>query len=78
MANNVMLDEKYFMMRFPARLKYLRAQSDLTQREVAEALFVDRSTYAYYETGKTEPRIGSLPILSRLFSVSVDDLLKNL
>ena len=36
-------------------LKKLRKNCGYTQKEVAKELGVDRSTYAYYETGKTTP-----------------------
>ena len=35
------------------RLRSLRLSMGLTQMQVAEALNIDRSTYTYYETGKT-------------------------
>ena len=57
------------------RLRELRTVAGMTQREVAEHLGVERSTYAYYETGAIEP---SLPLLQRLaaeYRVSVEYLL---
>ena len=47
-------------------LKIYRKNSLLTQQQVADALNINRTTYTYYETGKTEP---SIDTLSR-FSVS--------
>ena len=35
------------------KLKRLRENFNLTQQQVAEALGIDRSTYAYYELGRT-------------------------
>ncbi len=59
----------------PKRLKQLRGFHLLTQNEVAPVLHMDRSTYAYYETGKNQPEIETLMKLARFYSVSVDFLL---
>ena len=47
----------------------------MTQREVAELLHIDRSTYAYYELGKTSPSLTNLLAMARLFDVPVDLLI---
>ncbi len=57
------------------RLRALRTAAGMTQQEVAEHLDIQRSTYAYYETGATEP---SLPLLQRVaaeYRVTVEYLL---
>lgn len=59
------------------RLRYLRQKNGFTQRKVAEILNIDRSTYTYYETGKTSPDASSLKRLARIFDVSVDYILDN-
>ena len=38
-------------------LRLLREKNGLTQKQVADMLNIDRSTYAYYESGKTRPDI---------------------
>lgn len=58
-------------------LRSKRERRGLTQQEVAEKLYVDRSTYAYYETGKTEPSVGTLIQLSEIFGISVLEILKS-
>lgn len=57
------------------RLRLLRLHNDLTQRQVAEALKLERSTYAYYETGKCQPSLDTLLKLADLYDVSTDYLL---
>lgn len=57
------------------RLKYFRKKSNLTQQQVADALGMNRSTYAYYETGTTRPKINTLQSLARLYNTNVDLLL---
>ena len=41
-------------------LKFYRHECGLTQQQVADRLKIERSTYTYYETGKTKPDIGTL------------------
>ena len=59
-----------------AKLKQLRENCGYTQRQVANVLSIDRSTYAYYETGKTSPDINTLFILARIYSVDILELIK--
>lgn len=56
------------------RLRYLRMANRLTQREVADILKIHRTTYAYYETGRSNPDLETLTALSRIFGVSIDFL----
>jgi transcriptional regulator with XRE-family HTH domain len=62
-------------MTFGDRLRKLRKQQDLTQEQVAKNLNIVRSTYAYYETGKTCPDFNTVVRLARLFNVTTDYLL---
>lgn len=54
------------------RLKEIREEKNLTQREVADALEVDRSTYAGWETGKDTIPLRRLNKLSDYYKISVD------
>lgn len=60
---------------FGQRLRLLRDYREMTQQQVANFLNVDRSTYSYYENGKTEPSITVLMRMAELFSVTLDSLL---
>jgi len=51
-------------------IKKLRIENGLTQQEVADRLFMDRSTYTYYEIGRTKPSIEFLIDLAHLHGVS--------
>ena len=55
--------------KFALLLKQLRNKSGLTQKQVADALNVERSTYAYYETGITKPHCTFVLELSKVFNV---------
>ncbi len=56
-------------------LKQYRKNCNLTQQQVADALNINRTTYTYYETGKTEPSISTLHKLVKMFGITYDDLL---
>ena len=58
-----------------SKIKQLRRNLDLTQQQMADTLNVDRSTYSYYETGKTIPPLDKLVRLAKIFNVSTDELL---
>ncbi len=60
---------------FAERLKSLRKACNLTQQKMATALGIERSTYTYYETGKTFPDILSLARIAQIFNVTTDTLL---
>ena len=57
------------------KMKILRENNNYSQKQVAKFLGIDRSTYAYYELGKTTPSIDILVALSELYQVSCEFLL---
>ena len=57
------------------RLKALRKEKKVTQKEVAEFFKIDQSTYAGYESGKSIPSPDRLSALADFFGVSTDYLL---
>lgn len=60
---------------FSMRLKRSRLACAMTQKQVADALNLERSTIAFYEAGKTSPSLETLQRLAKMFKVSVDYLL---
>ena len=64
------------MIRIGNKLKRLRENFNLTQQQVAEALGIDRSTYAYYELGRTTPDLDKIDKLQRLYHVQYEDLIE--
>ena len=57
------------------RLKELRAEKKLTQKEVAEYLRISSVTYLRYEKAQREPSLDLLAELAVFFGVSTDYLL---
>jgi len=62
-------------MEFNEKLQHLRRQKNLTQEELAEALFVSRAAVSKWESGRGYPNIDSLRAIAAFFSVTVDELL---
>lgn len=58
-------------------LQQLRKNAGKTQREVAAYLDVERSTYAKYESGSSEPTFDALTKLAVYFGVTTDYLLSH-
>ena len=52
-------------------LKRARLHRELTQQEVADKLNVERSTYTYYETGRTTPTIYQIIEISKILKVNL-------
>lgn len=55
----------------------MRAQAGYTQKQVADLLGVDRSTYSYYELGKIKPDIKTIMNLSKIFKVHYTEILES-
>ncbi len=60
---------------FGENLKKLRKEKEMTQETLADFLGVSFQAVSKWERGETYPDITTLPIISRFFNVSIDDLL---
>ena len=60
---------------FSANLRWYRQKNGLTIKAVASLLGVSETTVSNYETGKREPSLEKVIILSRHFHTSVDRLI---
>jgi len=61
-------------MHYIALIRQLRRRNGLTQQQVADFLHIDRSTYAYYESGRTKTSIEVLLRLARLYKISLGQM----
>ena len=57
------------------RLKELRLERNLTQKEVADALKINAVTYLHYEKEQREPPLKLLAEMAAFFDVTIDYLL---
>ena len=55
-------------------LKKVRKEHNLTQQDVANILDIDRTTYTFYETGKTPPSYFTLRKLATAYNCTLDYL----
>ncbi|MDE7297192.1 MAG: helix-turn-helix domain-containing protein [Clostridia bacterium] len=62
-------------MKFNERLKQIRKECGLTQKDVYLLLQVSANCYASWEQGRTQPDIENLKKLCKIFDVSSDYLL---
>ena len=64
-------------MEFHEKLQQLRKKNNLTQEQLAEQLFVSRTAVSKWESGRGYPNLETLKSISKLFSISIDQLLSN-
>ena len=62
-------------MEFENKIKELRIESGMTQKQLAERLGVAKSVVSYYEHGERFPSYDVLIKLSQIFHVTTDYLL---
>ena len=62
-------------MIYAERLKGLREDKDLTQKDISKILNVSQNTYSQYETGVISLTAETLIKLSDFYNVSIDYLL---
>ncbi|MBQ7236493.1 MAG: helix-turn-helix transcriptional regulator [Clostridia bacterium] len=63
------------MIKFSERLKEIRNERKLTQKEVAKQLNISTTCYAGYEQGYREPDYQTLRKICKFFNVTSDYLL---
>ena len=63
------------MYNFGEKLKELRIEKGLTQKQLAEQINSAQSAIYYWESNKQEPTISALKKLCTFFNVSADYLL---
>ncbi len=57
------------------KLRTCRENCALSQKAVASALGIDRTTYTYYENGRSQPNLNTLVKIANLFCVDPATLL---
>lgn len=58
------------------QLKIIRKANKFTQQGLADAIGIERSTYASYETGRNKPDVILLSKIAKVFNVSSDFILE--
>ena len=62
-------------MEIGKNIRRFREQCDMTQAEVAKRLGVSPTAVSWWESGRTEPKIGTVEKLAELFGVEKSDVL---
>lgn len=63
-------------MELGKQIKMYRLENKLSQEELADRIYVSRQTISNWENDKNYPDINSLVLLSEVFKVSLDKLIK--
>ena len=61
--------------RFADNIRHLRETKNVSQEKMAQALNVSFQAVSKWETGKSLPDITLLPLISRYFDITIDELL---
>lgn len=64
-------------MSFSENLRKLRKKENLSQLKLAQMLNLADTSISAYELNKNEPTIDTLKNMSKLFKISIDDLVSN-
>lgn len=64
-------------MNLGKKIAELRKKNNLSQEELAEKVGVARQTISKWEIGDTTPDINQVKIISKIFNISVDELVDN-
>ena len=67
---------EYSFMALYHGFRFYRQRCGLPQKVAAEKLNITPVTLCFYESGKTEPNIEILIKMSKLYNVSIDDLVQ--
>ena len=68
--------QKENRMNISNQIKNYRKQKNLSQEELTEKIYVSRQTISNWETGKSYPDVHNLILLSTLYEISIDELIK--
>lgn len=64
-------------MNLGKKIAELRKNNNLSQEELAEKVGVARQTISKWEIGDTTPDINQVKIISKIFNISIDELVDN-
>ncbi|MDI9518038.1 MAG: helix-turn-helix transcriptional regulator [Bacillota bacterium] len=63
-------------MELGKQIKKYRQENELSQEELADRIYVSRQTISNWENDKNYPDVNSLLLLSEVFQISLDELIK--
>ena len=63
-------------MELSKQIKKYRTEANLSQEELADKIYISRQTISNWENEKNYPDIKSLVLMSEVFQVSLDNLIK--
>ena len=65
-----------YEMELGKQIKMHRQEAHLSQKELANRVYVSRQTISNWENDKSYPDVNSLVLLSEIFQISLDNLIK--
>lgn len=68
--------KQYVMITLGDKIKKMREERGLSQKEVASGVDIDRGQYSRIETNKVEPTLSTLEKIAKAFNIDVEDFFK--
>jgi transcriptional regulator with XRE-family HTH domain len=68
-------DERAFFAQLGARISNLRTTQGITQVQMADELGVSQQTINSYEVARRRVPVSALPVLAKIFDMTIDELL---
>ena len=59
------------------KIKELRVKNNMTQKDLADMLYVSGQAVSRWENEEVEPSLGTIKEMAKIFNVSIDELLEN-
>ena len=71
-----LLQYSYEVIFLDTRLRELREDNDLTQKECAEIAYISKNSYIRYENGERTPPLDTVKIYAEYYGTSIDYIAK--
>lgn len=62
---------------FSKKLKEVRINNKLSQKQIAEQMNISQQAYAKWESGKNSPSLATLEKVANFFNLSIEELLSD-
>lgn len=71
------MEDKDYLKRLGLKIKILRSMKNLSQEDIADKLFIDKSYYSKVERGLTNPTILYLKNLAQVLDTDISELVNS-
>lgn len=70
-------EELFWKNKYPGNTQSLQKRSKYDAGSICKTIGIKRSAYAYYESGRTRPKIETLRTIAKVYGLDVNTLISN-